>query len=172
MRGFQTGFKRGEVRGERASSSCFFLLPEAGPHGGSSVVPERQHSSTSTPSAKTSHIASVNLPAHGIAKRSPTAGQPPSNILKDPEATANDKFVALQFLNNANIAGRLLFKVGIFDIFWLNFFSRPLFVCPLGSPRGGIPPSLKKSLIASQLVLPGCQAQGPTIQRVASRCGS
>jgi len=31
-----------------------------------------------------------------------------SNILKDPEATANDKFVALQFLNNANIASQLV----------------------------------------------------------------
>ena len=31
-----------------------------------------------------------------------------SNILKDPEATSNDKFVALELLKNANIAAGMV----------------------------------------------------------------
>lgn len=31
-----------------------------------------------------------------------------SNILKDPEATSNDKFVALELLKNANIAAGMI----------------------------------------------------------------
>lgn len=95
-------------------------------------------------SAKTSQIASFNLPAHGIANRSPMVGQPPSNILKDPEATANDKFVALQFLKNANIAGRLLFKV-LFPPFLADFFSTPICLSPGILRGGGYPRILKKA---------------------------